>query len=146
MEAEDLEFGCEVDGAQVDAVGYGEDDRGEAHDRHDPGVDETVNLSGCYYCDASVGGDVLLIRYQQAEGWTVKRRQFGGRYDYITDPSDTTRLQLRERALHVQARWFDRDRWPWNSITRSLGGIKDFAAELDRRVPALVKAAAPSRT
>jgi hypothetical protein len=36
-----------------------------------PGVDASVSLDDCTFCDATIDSGVVLIRYQQAEGWTV---------------------------------------------------------------------------
>ena len=49
MKAEDLQFGCKVDRSKVDTVGHGEDDRREAHDRHDPSIDKPVGRSLCRF-------------------------------------------------------------------------------------------------
>ncbi|MBL4689056.1 MAG: hypothetical protein JKY37_30975 [Nannocystaceae bacterium] len=37
----------------------------------DPSSTISVTLEDCTFCDATLNGTTLLVRYQQAEGWTV---------------------------------------------------------------------------
>ena len=83
----DARAGTDGDGGAVDADsgdggadggGSGDVDGGaepfwaDTHiDYAGAGVDESVDLDGCYFCDASDSGDYTLLRYQQGDGYTI---------------------------------------------------------------------------
>jgi phospholipid N-methyltransferase len=84
-------------------------------------------------------GRERIFEHMRGLGWTVRLARYGERYDYVTDPSDTVRLKIKEQAVALQVRIFEdarysskSPRWIWNPNTRSLGQIKAFAANIER--------------
>ncbi|NVB43627.1 methyltransferase [Pseudenhygromyxa sp. WMMC2535] len=80
-----------------------------------------------------------IIARLRAIGWESHQ---GGRYTYVSDPTDSVRLQLREQVVHHQGRIRNhRGSWTWNPNTASMGFTKDYAMQLDREVPSLAREA-----
>ena len=86
-------------------------------------------------------GREQIFERMQALGWTVRRSGYGLRNDYVTDPADTTRLQLRAQSVHLQRRAFEGGVWRWNADTTSLGQIIEYACNLDENVSRLLRLA-----
>ncbi|MCA9697655.1 MAG: hypothetical protein KC431_09030, partial [Myxococcales bacterium] len=86
-------------------------------------------------------GREQILERMEALGWSVRRRGYGLRNDYVTDPADTTRLQLRAQSVHLQRREFEGGVWRWNAGTTSLGQIIDYACNLDENVSRLLRLA-----
>ncbi|MCA9697653.1 MAG: hypothetical protein KC431_09020, partial [Myxococcales bacterium] len=86
-------------------------------------------------------GREQIFERMEALGWTVRRSGYGLRNDYVTDPADTTRLQLRAQSVHLQRRAFEGGVWRWNADTTSLGQIIEYACNLDENVSRLLRLA-----